>query len=42
MCVKVNDGWVEVSVLDHGPQPPAELPADADSGELLAAAPADG
>jgi hypothetical protein len=34
--VEVNDGWVEASVLDHGPQPPAELPADAGSGELRA------
>jgi anti-sigma regulatory factor (Ser/Thr protein kinase) len=34
--VQVNDGWVEASVLDRGPQPPAELPADAGSGELLA------
>jgi len=26
--VIVNDDWVEASVLDHGPQPPAGLPAD--------------
>jgi serine/threonine-protein kinase RsbW len=36
VVVHVNDGWVEASVLDHGPQPPAGLPADADPGELFA------
>jgi anti-sigma regulatory factor (Ser/Thr protein kinase) len=34
--VHVNDGWVQASVLDHGPQPPPGLPADADPGELRA------
>jgi serine/threonine-protein kinase RsbW len=34
--VQVNDGWVEASVLDHGPQPPAGLSAAADPGELRA------
>jgi anti-sigma regulatory factor (Ser/Thr protein kinase) len=33
--VHVNDGWVEASVLDHGPQPPG-LPAAASPGELRA------
>ncbi len=36
VVVHVNDGWVEASVLDHGPQAPAGLPADADPGELRA------
>jgi anti-sigma regulatory factor (Ser/Thr protein kinase) len=30
VIVHVNDDWVEASVLDHGPQPPAGLPADPD------------
>jgi serine/threonine-protein kinase RsbW len=34
--VQVNHGCVEASVLDHGPQPPPGLPADADPGELRA------
>ncbi len=34
--VQVTDGWVEASVLDHGPQPPAGLPVAADPGELHA------
>jgi serine/threonine-protein kinase RsbW len=34
--VHVSDGWVKASVLDHGPQPPAGLPAAADPGELHA------
>jgi len=34
--VQVTDGWVEALVLDHGPQPPAGLPAAADPGELRA------
>jgi len=34
--VHVIDDWVEATVLDHGPQPPAGLPADADPGELRA------
>src|SRR6266545_5719343 len=34
--VHVNDDWVEASVLDHGPQPPAGLPEDTDTGELRA------
>jgi anti-sigma regulatory factor (Ser/Thr protein kinase) len=36
VVVHVNDDWVEASVLDHGPQPPAGLPAAADTGELPA------
>jgi anti-sigma regulatory factor (Ser/Thr protein kinase) len=36
VVVHVNDGWVETSVLDHGPQPPPGLRADADSDELRA------
>jgi anti-sigma regulatory factor (Ser/Thr protein kinase) len=28
--VQVDDGWVEASALDHGPQPPAGLPVAAD------------
>jgi anti-sigma regulatory factor (Ser/Thr protein kinase) len=32
VVVHVNDDWVEASVLDHGPQPPAGFPADADTG----------
>jgi serine/threonine-protein kinase RsbW len=31
--VRISSDWVEASVLDHGPQPPAGRPADADSGE---------
>ena len=34
--VHVNDGWVQASVLDHGPQPPPGLPAAASPGELRA------
>jgi anti-sigma regulatory factor (Ser/Thr protein kinase) len=34
VVVHVNDGWVEVSVLDHGPEPPAGLPGAPDAGEL--------
>lgn len=34
--VHVNDGWVEASVLDQGPQPPPGLPAAASPGELRA------
>jgi anti-sigma regulatory factor (Ser/Thr protein kinase) len=34
--VQVTDGWVEASVLDQGPQPPAGLPAGASPGELRA------
>jgi anti-sigma regulatory factor (Ser/Thr protein kinase) len=36
VVVHVNDHWVEASVLDHGPEPPAGLPADADTDELPA------
>jgi serine/threonine-protein kinase RsbW len=36
VVVHVNDGWVEASGLDHGPQPPAGLPAAADPSELRA------
>jgi anti-sigma regulatory factor (Ser/Thr protein kinase) len=36
VAVDVNDDWVEASVLDHGPEPPASLPADADTDELPA------
>jgi serine/threonine-protein kinase RsbW len=34
--VQVHDDWVEASVLDSGPEPPAGLPADTDTGELRA------
>ncbi len=34
VVVHVNHDWVETSVLDHGPEPPAGLPADTDTGEL--------
>jgi anti-sigma regulatory factor (Ser/Thr protein kinase) len=34
VAVHVSDDWVEVSVLDHGPQPPAGLPETSDAGEL--------
>jgi anti-sigma regulatory factor (Ser/Thr protein kinase) len=30
VVVSVEGGWVEASVLDHGPQPPPGLPADSD------------
>jgi anti-sigma regulatory factor (Ser/Thr protein kinase) len=30
VVVHVDDGWVEASVLDHGPDPPPGLPADTD------------
>jgi anti-sigma regulatory factor (Ser/Thr protein kinase) len=36
VLVHTTDDWVEVSVLDHGPQPPPGLPADIDNGELRA------
>jgi anti-sigma regulatory factor (Ser/Thr protein kinase) len=36
ILVHVDDDWVEASVLDHGPEPPPGLPADADTGELSA------
>jgi serine/threonine-protein kinase RsbW len=36
ILVHVDDDWVEASVLDHGPEPPPGLPADADTGELPA------
>jgi len=36
VVVHVNDDWVEVSVLDHGPQPPPGLPADANPDKLRA------
>jgi anti-sigma regulatory factor (Ser/Thr protein kinase) len=32
--VHVNDDWVEATVLDHGPEPPAGFPADADTDQL--------
>jgi len=28
VLARVTDGWVEASVLDHGPQPPPGRPAD--------------
>ena len=34
--VQVHDDWVEASVLDHGPEPPAGLPVAADPDELPA------
>ena len=36
VAVHVTHDWVEASVLDHGPQPPAGLPAEADTDELRA------
>jgi anti-sigma regulatory factor (Ser/Thr protein kinase) len=36
VVVHVNNDWVEASVLDHGAEPPAGLPADADTDELPA------
>jgi serine/threonine-protein kinase RsbW len=36
VVVHVNDDWVEASVLDHGPQPPAGLPAESDTDGLRA------
>jgi anti-sigma regulatory factor (Ser/Thr protein kinase) len=36
VAVHVTHDWVEASVLDHGPEPPAGLPADADTAELHA------
>jgi anti-sigma regulatory factor (Ser/Thr protein kinase) len=36
VVVQVHDGWVEASVLDHGPELPAGLPAAAGPGELPA------
>ena len=30
VVVQVDDGWVEASVLDHGPDPPRGLPTDTD------------
>src|SRR6266540_1771008 len=34
MVVQVNDDWVEASVLDRSPAPPAGFPAAADTNEL--------
>jgi hypothetical protein len=36
VVVNVNDDWVEASVLDPGPEPPAGLPAGSATGELRA------
>jgi serine/threonine-protein kinase RsbW len=36
VVVQVDDGWVEASVLDHGPQPPAGRLEAADTDELRA------
>src|SRR6266542_6999057 len=33
VVVQVNDDWVEASVLDRGPEPPAGFPADTDTDE---------
>jgi anti-sigma regulatory factor (Ser/Thr protein kinase) len=33
VAVHVTHDWVEASVLDHGPEPPPGLPADADTDE---------
>jgi serine/threonine-protein kinase RsbW len=33
VAVHVTSDWVEASVLDHGPEPPAGLPANADTDE---------
>jgi anti-sigma regulatory factor (Ser/Thr protein kinase) len=30
VAIHVDDGWVEASVLDHGPDPPPGLPDDPD------------
>jgi anti-sigma regulatory factor (Ser/Thr protein kinase) len=32
--VHVNDDWVEATVLDHGPEPPAGSPADTDTDQV--------
>ncbi len=34
VVVHVNHDWVEASVLDHGPQPPAGRPAGTDTDQL--------
>jgi len=36
VAVHVTHDWVEASVLDHGPEPPPGLPAEADTDELRA------
>jgi anti-sigma regulatory factor (Ser/Thr protein kinase) len=36
VVVHVTHDWVEASVLDHGPEPPAGLPAAADPDEVRA------
>jgi len=36
VAVHVTHDWVEASVLDHGPEPPPGLPAEADADELRA------
>jgi anti-sigma regulatory factor (Ser/Thr protein kinase) len=36
VAIHVNDDWVEASVLDHGSDPPAGLPAAADADDLHA------
>jgi len=30
VVVHINNDWVEASVLDHGPQPPPDVPAESD------------
>jgi anti-sigma regulatory factor (Ser/Thr protein kinase) len=36
VAVRVNDNWVEASVLDHGPQPRPGVSAETDTHELRA------
>jgi anti-sigma regulatory factor (Ser/Thr protein kinase) len=36
VAVHVTHDWVEASVLDHGPEPPPGLPAEADTDDLRA------
>jgi anti-sigma regulatory factor (Ser/Thr protein kinase) len=36
VAVHLTHDWVEASVLDHGPQLPPGLPAEADTEELRA------
>jgi hypothetical protein len=38
VVVHLNDDWLEASVLDHGPQPPAGFPAATNTAESRAGA----